>query len=65
MKNLLPSENRFISTKELAELLGLKPQTIRKQISDDRLPEGISRPKKVGRLNRWPLKEIIDYLSSN
>lgn len=45
----LPStfQPQLVSTSELAKLINCKSQTIRKWLCQDKLPEGLPRPKKL------------------
>ncbi|WP_145586154.1 helix-turn-helix transcriptional regulator [Yersinia kristensenii] len=61
-ESLNTSQPQLISTKELAKLIGYQPQTIRKWIHEDKLPEGLPRPKKIGTRHRWSLKEINEFV---
>lgn len=47
---------QLISTTELAKIISYKSQTIRKWLCQDRLPEGLPRPKKInGRHDLLPV----------
>lgn len=54
--------SELISTSELAHLLNCKSQTIRKWLCQDKLPEGLTRPKKINGRHRWLRKEVDDFL---
>lgn len=56
--------NTLLSTVELAKKLCCKPQTIRKWISQNKLPDGLSMPIKINRRNYWFLEELNDFLSA-
>ena len=49
----------MIGIKELAEYIGLKPQTIRNKINNGTFP---LKPKKLCGLLKWDIKEIDQYL---
>lgn len=51
---------RYLSTEELAELLGRSPRTIEK----DRLRGAGPRFIRVGRLCRYPLSGVTEFLGS-
>jgi predicted DNA-binding transcriptional regulator AlpA len=58
----LPSiAGRFLSTKEAAEVLGYKEQTLRQWASNEAGP--IRPVKKVGRHNRWAGDEILALMA--
>lgn len=52
----------LIGTNELAIILGLKPQTIRKYLSGNKLPKGLPRPAKQNGRNKWFRDDIEQYL---
>ena len=54
----------LIYIKDLAQMLGLQPQTIRKWISQDRLPHNLVKPKKQGNRNVWHIDKVMHYLQS-
>lgn len=54
----------LIYIKDLAKMLGLQPQTIRKWISQDRLPPNLVKPKKQGNRNVWHIDKVMHYLQS-
>ena len=60
---ILSHENGKIQ-KDLAKMLGLQPQTIRKWISQDRLPHNLVKPKKQGNRNVWHIDKVMHYLQS-
>ncbi len=49
----------MIGIKELSEYIGLKPQTIRNQISLGTFP---IPTKKIGRLLKWDIRDVDKYL---
>ncbi|MFJ5331687.1 helix-turn-helix transcriptional regulator [Pectobacterium versatile] len=53
---------QLVSTSELAKLINCKSQTIRKWLCQDKLPEGLPRPKKINGRHRWLLKDVERYL---
>lgn len=57
-------EYALVSVKDLAKLLGYKPQTIRKWLSQDKLPEGLVRPRKIRKRNYWLKSDIISFIST-
>jgi predicted DNA-binding transcriptional regulator AlpA len=52
-------DRRMMGIEELAEYIGLKPQTIRNRISLGTFP---IPTKKIGRLLKWDRKEVDQYL---
>lgn len=54
------SAERYLSTEELAEMLGRKPRTIEK----DRLRGVGPRFVRMGRLCRYPLSGVHEYLNN-
>ncbi|ART06570.1 DNA-binding protein [Listeria monocytogenes] len=54
----------LISVKELAILLGRKPQTIRKWLCQNSLPEGLPRPRKLNNKNCWLRTDIESFISA-
>ena len=52
-------KKRMIGIKELSEYIGLKPQTIRNQISLGTFP---IPTKKIGRLLKWDIRDVDKYL---
>jgi hypothetical protein len=53
----------LVSTRKLAEILDRKPQTIRKWLSEDRLPKGLERPAKIHGRNFWRSEDIRRFIS--
>jgi predicted DNA-binding transcriptional regulator AlpA len=51
--------HRMMKTDEVAEFLGLSPQTIRNQLSRGIFPV---LPKKVGGALRWDEMDVLEYL---
>ncbi|EMB6556425.1 TPA: helix-turn-helix domain-containing protein [Serratia liquefaciens] len=54
--------SELVSTGELAHLLNLKAQTIRKWLCQDKLPNGLPRPKKINSRHYWLRKDIDRFL---
>ena len=54
---------RYISSNEVAYLLDIKPQTLRKQICSDSLPQGFPRPLKCNGRNKWIRSDINAYFA--
>ena len=52
-------EKRMIGIKELAEYIGVRPQTIRNRISLGTFP---IPTRKIGRLLKWDRKDVDRYL---
>ena len=52
----------LLSTKEAAEMLGLKPQTLRRWAIYE---NGPITPIRYGRLVRWSKREILDFAREN
>ncbi|APV35616.1 MULTISPECIES: helix-turn-helix domain-containing protein [Acinetobacter] len=52
----------LLSTKEAAEMLGLKPQTLRRWAIYE---NGPITPIRYGRLVRWNKREILDFAREN
>ncbi len=50
---------RLVDIKELSARLGMAPQTIRNQLSLGTFP---LPPRRVGRLLRWPLWEVEEFI---
>lgn len=57
-------EYALVSVKDLANLLRYKPQTIRKWLSKDRLPEGLVRPMKIGKRNYWLKSDVNNFITT-
>ena len=55
---------RLLSTGQLAKLLCRKPQTIRKWLSQENLPDGLPMPLKINSRNFWRYEVIRNYLST-
>ena len=55
---------RLLSTGQLAKLLCRKPQTIRKWLSQENLPDGLPMPLKINRRNFWRYEDICNFLST-
>jgi len=54
-------EKRMIGVKELAEYIGLRPQTIRNKVNCGTFP---IPTKKIGRLLKWERRDVDKYLDS-
>jgi excisionase family DNA binding protein len=54
------NEKRFITIREVCELLGVKPSTVYQWTLAGKLPV-----HKVGRLNRYKMDEILDLFKVN
>ncbi|MFB2832673.1 helix-turn-helix domain-containing protein [Aeromonas jandaei] len=54
--------NGLFSTRLLAEILNYKPQTIRKWLHQDKLPEGLPRPFKINGRNFWCREDVDKYI---
>ncbi|MCU4482579.1 helix-turn-helix domain-containing protein [Acinetobacter ursingii] len=52
----------LLSTKEAAQMLGLKPQTLRRWTIYE---NGPITPIRYGRLVRWSKREILDFAREN
>ncbi|WP_228268790.1 helix-turn-helix domain-containing protein [Acinetobacter ursingii] len=52
----------LLSTKEAAQMLGLKPQTLRRWAIYE---NGPITPIRYGRLVRWSKREILDFAREN
>lgn len=63
--NLYREKGLFlINIKQLATIIGLQPQTIRKWICHDQLPPYLAKPSKQGNRNVWHIDDIETYLQS-
>lgn len=58
------AQSQFISTAELARIISYKSQTIRKWLCQDKLPEGLPRPKQINGRHYWLRNEIADYIAT-
>nr|WP_240348951.1 helix-turn-helix domain-containing protein [Pectobacterium aquaticum] len=66
MKPLAPESLdslRLISIRQLAELLGRKQQTIRVWLSEEKLPPGLIRPRKIKGQNYWRWEDIQNFIA--
>jgi excisionase family DNA binding protein len=50
---------RLLTTEELADYIGLKPQTVRNKLSNGTFP---IKPKKMGRKNLWEIDKVNEYI---
>lgn len=58
----IESGKRFLTKKELGKYMGMKVGTISNQLSKGTFP---IRSKKTGRIVRFDMREILDYLETN
>ncbi|EAA3226727.1 DNA-binding protein [Salmonella enterica] len=58
------AQSQLISTAELARIISYKSQTIRKWLCQDKLPEGLPRPKQINGRHYWLRNEIADYIAT-
>lgn len=58
------AQSQLISTAELAKIISYRPQTIRKWLCEDKLPEGLPRPKKINTRHYWLRSEVADFIST-
>jgi len=54
------SPYRFLDVAEVAKLLGCSQRHVFRQVDAGKMP----RPVKLGRLNRWPIKEIEEWIAA-
>jgi len=54
-------EKRLINIEELAGYLGIKPQTIRNQLSGGIFP---IKPVRIGRVLRWDIRKVDRYIDN-
>lgn len=59
-----PPQPQLISTTELAKIISYKSQTIRKWLCQDRLPEGLPRPKKINGRHYWLRNEVAEFIAT-
>lgn len=52
------------STAELAKIISYKSQTIRKWLCQDKLPEGLPRPKQINGRHYWLRKDVLDFIDT-
>ena len=52
-------ENRLLSVKDCAKILGVSEATVWRRVRDRSLPEPIG----LGRLRRWPKSAILDFIA--
>ncbi|HEJ7039015.1 TPA: DNA-binding protein [Serratia liquefaciens] len=55
---------QLISTTELAKIISYKSQTIRKWLCQDRLPEGLPRPKQINGRHYWLRNEVAEFIAT-
>lgn len=53
-------ERRYYTITDLAHLLGISERTVRRGVSDGRLP----RPLKINRCVRFPVDAVREYLDA-
>lgn len=58
------TQQQLISTAELAKIISYKSQTIRKWLCQDRLPEGLPRPKQINGRHYWLCNEVADFVAT-
>lgn len=63
-KLLDTSQSQLISTAELAKIISYKSQTIRKWLCQDKLPEGLPRPKQINGRHYWLRKDALDFIDT-
>ncbi len=56
------SEHRFMSPKEVAEVLAIPVSTIRFWVWSDSAPEGFPTPIKIGRLLKFPRDQVTLWI---
>ncbi len=56
---------RYIGPNEVAIMLDIKPQTLRKQICYDTLPKGFPRPNKINGRNKWIRSDVNAYFAKD
>ncbi len=59
LSSTMAMERRMLGIKELADYLGLAPQTIRNQLSAGTFP---IRTKRLGRRLKWDRRDVDLYL---
>ena len=55
------SENRLLSPEEVAKMLSIGKSTIYDKLKND---PNFPKPEKIGKVNRWKLKDIQKYMNS-
>ncbi|MDR2737519.1 MAG: helix-turn-helix domain-containing protein [Puniceicoccales bacterium] len=55
----IPSQNKLLNTEEVAEILGIKPQTLSVWISTKRYP---IRSLKIGRLRKFRREDVDAFM---
>ncbi|WP_072066013.1 helix-turn-helix transcriptional regulator [Erwinia piriflorinigrans] len=58
------TQPQLISTTELAKIISYKSQTIRKWLCQDRLPEGLPRPKQINGRHYWLRNEVAEFIAT-
>ena len=51
-------EEKLLNIKEVSKMSGLKKSTIYSYIKKDKFP----KPKKIGKLSRWKLSDIRNWM---
>ncbi|EGK5070279.1 DNA-binding protein, partial [Escherichia coli] len=47
-----------------AKIISYKSQTIRKWLCQDKLPEGLPRPKQINGRHYWLRKDVLDFIDT-
>ncbi|EBO9651282.1 DNA-binding protein [Salmonella enterica subsp. enterica serovar Berlin] len=58
------TQQQLISTADLAKIISYKSQTIRKWLCQDRLPEGLPRPKQINGRHYWLRNEVAEFIAT-
>ncbi|CAI1753919.1 MULTISPECIES: helix-turn-helix transcriptional regulator [Serratia] len=58
------TQPQLISTTELAKIISYESQTIRKWLCQDRLPEGLPRPRKINGRHYWLRNEVAEFIAT-
>lgn len=58
------TQPQLISTTELAKIISYKSQTIRKWLCQERLPEGLPRPKQINGRHYWLRHEVAEFIAT-
>lgn len=58
------TQQQLISTADLAKIISYKSQTIRKWLCQDRLPEGLPRPKQINGRHYWSRNEVAEFIAT-
>lgn len=57
------NENRLLTVDETAKMLGIQPKTIRNQLARNSKVKFPIKPKRVGRLVRFPLSSVQKFIN--